>query len=46
VAQKAVEANRVGPRNSTGIFQGSVVRYYFQRGVKRFSDLPPDKFAK
>jgi GT2 family glycosyltransferase len=45
-AQKAVEANRVGPRNLAGTFCGSVVRYYFQRGVKRFSDLPPDKFAK
>ena len=46
IAQKAVAENRVGPRNVSGIFQGSVVRYYFQRGVKRFSDLPPDKFAK
>jgi hypothetical protein len=44
VAQKVVEGNRVGPRNPTGIFHGSMVRYYFQRGVKRFSDLPPDKF--
>jgi hypothetical protein len=43
-AQKAVEENRVGARNLTGVFNGSVVRYYFQRGVKRFSDLPPDKF--
>jgi GT2 family glycosyltransferase len=44
VAQKAVEENRVGVRNLTGVFNGSVVRYYFQRGVKRFSDLPSDKF--
>ncbi len=45
-AQKAVAENRVGPRNLAGIFHGSIVRCYFQRGVKRFSDLPPDKFAK
>jgi hypothetical protein len=46
IAEKAVNENRIGPRNPAGIFYGSVVRYYFQRGVKRFSDLPPDKFAK
>ncbi|MGH7975795.1 MAG: glycosyltransferase family 2 protein [Limisphaerales bacterium] len=45
-AQKTVKENRIGPRNPAGIFYGSVVRYYFQRGVKRFSGLPPDKFAK
>lgn len=45
-AQNAVEKNGVGPRNLAGVFQGSIVRYYFQRGVKRFSNLPPDKFAK
>jgi len=45
-AQKAVEANRVGPRNLAGTFNGSVVQYYFQRGVKKFSGLPPDKFIK
>jgi GT2 family glycosyltransferase len=46
IAQKTVSENRIGPRNPTGIFHGSIVRYYFQRSVKRFSDLPPDKFAK
>jgi len=45
-AQKIVNENRIGPRNPAGTFQGSVVRYYFQRGVKRFSELPPDRFAK
>jgi GT2 family glycosyltransferase len=44
VAQKVVEVNRIGARNSAGVFNGSVVRFYFQRGVKHFSDLPPDKF--
>jgi GT2 family glycosyltransferase len=44
--QKIVNENRIGPSNPVGIFYGSVVRYYFQLGVKRFSDLPPDKFAK
>jgi GT2 family glycosyltransferase len=43
-ARKVVEVNRIGARNSAGIFNGSVVRFYFQRGVKHFSDLPPDKF--
>jgi GT2 family glycosyltransferase len=45
-AQKIVNESRIGPRNPAGIFHGSIVRYYFQRDVKCFSDLPPDKFAK
>ena len=45
-AQNFVEENRVGPRNPAGIFNGSIVQYFFQRSAKRFSDLPPDKFSK
>jgi GT2 family glycosyltransferase len=45
-AQKIVDENRIGPRNPAGTFNDSVVRYYFHRGVKRFSDLPPERFAK
>lgn len=44
-AQRAVRENSIGPRNQAGLFHGNIVLQYFRNGVKRFSDLPPDKFA-
>lgn len=45
-AQHAVSTNRVGPRNRAGTFHGSIVREFFQRGVKRFSDLPQERIQQ
>lgn len=42
-AQRAVSANRIGPRNHKGTFHGSIVRQFFQCGVRRFSDLPAQR---
>jgi len=46
LAQQAVRENRIGPRNAAGTFHGNIVLQYFQKGVKRFSDLPSKRFTE
>ena len=45
-AQARIRESRIGPRNPTGIFYGSIVRQFFGKRIKRFSDLPADKFVQ